>query len=216
MSISIVTALGLLAALLQACGYFVYVTQVLRKEIRPNASSWTMFAYGTTLLLVLELDRGAQLSLLALPAVCAISSITIAMYCHFRGGRFWPKHAIDQMSFVLDVLITIVYITGWILLTRGNITPDQKETIDLTLLVCWNIGILTAFFPLLREVYHHPHLERSLPWVIWSCAYATLVVTTLVSVGGVNELLLYPLINMIVHVFVAHHTREHRRRRMLA
>lgn len=211
-----VSVIALSAAALQALGYFIYVTHVLKKEIRPNAASWTMFAYGTTLLLLLELDRGAQWELLALPAVCALSSILVAVYCKSRGGRLLPRHGVDQASFFLDVCITVVYISAWILLTRGSIDQAQKNAIDLLLLICWNVGILTAFFPLLREVYHHPHSERSLPWVVWSCAYGLLLLATLVKQGGVDELALYPLINLVVHLFVAHHAREHRRKRMAA
>jgi hypothetical protein len=213
-SIAILTWIGLFAAALQALGYLAYVTQVLKKEIRPNAASWTMFAYGTSLLVVLEWDRGAAPLLLAFPALCAFCSVCVAIYCRYRGGKLWPKHVIDRMSFVLDLMITVAYVAGWVLLSRGNISDAQKETIDLALLVCWNIGILTAFFPLLREVYHHPHSERSLPWVIWASAYALLALVTILTEGEVNELILYPLINMMVHGFVAHHAREHRRLRL--
>ena len=208
--------LGLCAAALQALGYLVYVTQVLRSEIRPNAASWTMFAYGTTLLLFLEMDRGARWELLAVPAVCAISSILVAIYCLRRGGRLWPQNSVDRLSFVLDVCITIVYVSAWIMLTRGSIDEHQKSFIDLVLLICWNFGILTAFFPLLREVYRNPHSERSSPWLIWSIAYALLFTATIITQKGIDELALYPLVNMIVHMFVAHHARAHRRRRMLA
>lgn len=209
-------ALSIIAGSLQALGYFAYASQVLRKEIRPNAASWTMFAYGTTLLFFLEWDRGASLELLVVPAICAFSSVCVAIYCKSRGGKLWPEKSIDRASFLLDVGITIVYVATWVLLSRGDINQHQKEVTDLVLLVCWNVGILTAFFPLLREVYHYPQFERSLPWGIWATAYAMLVVITLIKQGGVDELLLYPFINMIVHAFVAHHARAHRRRRMHA
>ena len=212
------TAEGLLlasaaASILQAFGYLAYVTQVLKKEIRPNAASWTMFAYGTTLLVLLEWERDANVFLLAFPMICAFCSVCVAIYCWRRGGGLWPRHAVDRSSFVLDLMITAAYIAGWVLLTTGDISHGQKSQIDLGLLVCWNIGVLTAFFPLLREVYHHPHSERSFPWMIWTVAYGLLAIVTIASEGEVNELALYPMINMIVHGFVAHHARAHRRLR---
>lgn len=213
----LVLAMGFLAATLQGLGYLVYVTHVLRREIRPTGASWLMFAYGTTILFFIELfSYNASWSILALPAVCAISSVGVAIYCKRRGGRLLPTHAADWGSFVLDLMITVVYVSGFILLRQGDITVEQKHMLDLTLLICWNVGILTAFFPLLREVYHHPHSERSWPWIVWTSAYTLLFVTTILKEGVVNELALYPFVSMIVHAFVAHHARSHRRLRLPA
>jgi len=197
-------ALGILAAALQATGYLVYGFKVLRKEILPNPASWLMFAYGTSFLLILEWDRDASFALLALPAVCALLSVAIALYCLHKVRRaWWPEHGLEKFSFSLDVLLTIAYLFTWILLAQGAIGVADKDWADTFILVCWNLGIFTAFFPLLRQVYHRPQSEHVMPWIIWTCAYATLSVVTIVEQQGINELLAYPVINTAVHGFIA-------------
>lgn len=198
------TTLGLLAASLQAIGYLVYGFKVLRKEILPNPASWLMFAYGTTFLVILEWDRDASLALLALPIVCAFLSIAIALYCLHKVRRtWWPEHGLEKFSFSLDVLLTIAYLFTWMLLGQGSIGVADKNLADVFILICWNIGIFTAFFPLLRQVYHHPRTEHAAPWIIWTCAYATLALVTILEQGSPDELALYPLINTIIHGFIA-------------
>ncbi len=198
------TTLGLVAAALQALGYFVYGFKVLRKEILPNPTSWLMFAYGTSFLFVLEWDRDASVALLALPAVCAVMSIAIALYCLHKVRRaWWPEHGLERFSFSFDVLLTIAYLFTWTLLAQGAIAVSDKDWADTFILMCWNIGIFTAFFPLLRQVYHHPATEHVTPWIIWTCAYATLTVVTILEQQGINELTAYPIINTAVHGFIA-------------
>src|SRR3989338_10985416 len=111
---------GILAALLQVSGYAFYGSKILRRDIRPNAISWLMFAYGTTLLLVVEWDRDATFSLLALPAACAISSIVVAIYALRMAKTAWPEHLMERFSFVLDILLTVSYAATWVLLINGD------------------------------------------------------------------------------------------------
>lgn len=196
--------LGAFAAILQASGYLVYGFQVLRRDISPNAVSWLMFAYGTTLLLVLEWDRDASASVLLLPAICAISSIIVALYCIRRTRNWWwPEHVLDRFSFGFDLLLTVAYLSTWLLLLGEAISPGQKDIAELFILMCWNIGIFTAFYPLLRQVYTHPHTEHALPWIVWTTAYAALSYVTIAERGGIDELALYPIIALAIHGFIA-------------
>lgn len=197
-------ALGLLAAILQALGYLAYGFKVLKRDITPNATSWLMFAYGTTFLLILEWDRDASIALLALPAICALSSIGIAVYCVRRTKRaWWPEHPLERFSFALDIALTVSYIFVWILLLRGIVVESNKDVADILILACWNFGVFTAFFPILRQVYHHPASEKALPWAIWTYAYATLLFITILEQGNLSELTLYPAINAVVHGAIA-------------
>ncbi|MDO8514106.1 MAG: hypothetical protein Q7S50_01020 [bacterium] len=198
----VIVELGIIAASLQAAGYFFYGARMLRRDILPNPTSWLMFAYGTTLILILEWDRDASLALLILPATCAISSIVVALYA-LRGARSWlPEHPFDRFSFAFDILLTLVYLFTWFLLVNGFIVETQKNLADIIILVSWNIDI-SAFFPLLRQVYRHPHTEHAMPWIVWTGAYSVLVLATVIETGIFNELILYPFINMIIHGSIA-------------
>ena len=201
-----VLQLGVFAALLQVAGYTFYGSKVLRGDIKPNPTSWLMFAYGTTFLLIVEWDRDASLALLLLPAACALSSIVVALYTLRDTHIWWPRHPLERLSFGLDVLLTVIYLLTWLFLVNGVIVEAQKDWADILILTCWNIGIFTAFFPLLRQVYHHPGTEHAMPWLVWTCAYFVLTMATLFEVGGFNELALYPLSSMFVHGFIAIYT----------
>jgi hypothetical protein len=196
--------LGIIAAALQVAGYLVYGSRMLRKDIKPNGASWFMFSYGTALLLILEWDRDASFALLALPAACAVSSVFVAWYCLRQSRRaWWPEHSIEKFSFAFDVLLTITYASTWILLTKGVIDESGRDVATILILACWNVGIFTSFFPLLRQVYYHPSQERAIPWIIWSCAYGVLAIVTILEQGGFDELFLYPMINVFTHGFIA-------------
>ena len=198
--------LGIFAALLQVAGYAFYGSKILRRDIRPNPASWLMFAYGTVLLLMVEWDRGASFALLALPAVCALSSIVVAFYALRRAHGWWPMHLLERFSFGLDILLTFIYLLTWILLAKGLISDQEKDLAEIIILICWNIGIFTAFYPLFRQVYRHPYSEHAVPWTIWSFAYIILALVTFLEEEGFNELLLYPIIAAVVHGYVAVHT----------
>lgn len=205
--------LGILAALLQVAGYAFYGAKILKRDIRPNAISWLMFAYGTTLLLIVEWDRDASFALLALPIACSISSILVAVYALRKMRIVWPDHFLESFSFGVDLFLTVVYASTWVLLLMDAIDETQKSLAEIIILVCWNIGIFTSFFPLLRQVYHHPLTEHPTPWFIWSLAYMFLTVATYIEIGF-NELILYPLLNVGIHGFIALHTAYWRRMRL--
>lgn len=208
-----VLTLGILAAVLQAAGYLAYGFKVLKRDITPNAASWLMFAYGTTFLVILEWDRDANIALLILPAVCALLSICVALYCLREVRRaWWPEHPSEKLSFLLDVLLTIAYLFTWIQLIQGGITEADKDVAEIFILMCWNVGIFTAFYPLLRQVYKNPSTEHATPWIVWTCAYACLTLLTLIEQRGIDELLLYPVVCTGVHGFIAVQTARWRLR----
>jgi len=211
-----ILSLGFVAAALQAAGYAFYGSKVLRSDVQPNPLSWLMFAYGTTLLLVVEWDRGAGFALLALPAVCALSSVAVAVYALHNSKIWWSEHILERTSFVLDVLLTVAYISTWLLLINGLIVETQKDWADILILVCVNIATFTSFYPLLRQVYHHPYTEHATPWTIWALAYLTLGVATIAEGGIATELLLYPVINVALHGWIAIRTAYWRYRHNLS
>ena len=168
-----------LSGLLQVLGYTLYISKSLKKELEPNPTSWLMFAYGTALLTLLEFDRGASWQLLVLPATCALLSIFVAFISCRRGKISWPDEAIDRLAFVADILLTIGYVWAWWLQAHAGISEYSREMAVLVFLLFSNATSFTAFVPLLRDAYNHPHRERSTAWVTWMVAYTTLLILTL-------------------------------------
>jgi hypothetical protein len=192
--------LGILAGLLQALGYLFYVWIAVRGTSVPNPLSWLMFAYGTFVLLLLEYDRDGSWQVFVLPVVCFLGSCVVVFLCWQRGGFSKQVNAWDIVSLGLDLLVTACYAGAWALLKWGFITEAQRELATVIMLVAWNIGVFTAFGPMLRDVNGHPEHEHPLPWFVWACAYLTLLATTYADGGRTHhELLLYPAVNLLVH-----------------
>lgn len=57
-----------------------------------------MFAYDTTLLLILHAALGADPMLLLLPAMCASCSIGVAVLGWAKVGYRWPEQGVDRVA----------------------------------------------------------------------------------------------------------------------
>ena len=108
MTISQMDSLGLIAAMLQMAGYAIYIRNFQRDAIKPNAASFFMFAYGTSLLAFLEWKSGASLALLALPFICAAFGIAVALMC-LRAGATEPIDRFEARAFWTDIWLTAFY-----------------------------------------------------------------------------------------------------------
>lgn len=196
-------ALAVASAVLQIAGYIIYIRKSLKLELEPHPATWFMFAYGTLILGVLEFDQGAHWTLLLLPGICAALAIVVAFICWKKGKLKWPKHQTDQLSFSADIALTICYVGAWVLLAIGLLNEQERVVGTLVFLVCSNLTTITAFYPLLRETSENPHRELSLPWMVWASAYIVLGMATYISSGLWTALMIYPVLNAILHGFVA-------------
>ena len=188
--------LGLLAAALQVAGYGLYLRNFLKRAIRPNAASFLMFAYGTSFLLFLEYKNNATWELLALPAVCAVISVFVAGLC-FRRNATERTDRVEALAFSTDLWLTVAYAA----LALGLADPTRFH---VGFLIATNLTALTCFVPIIRSTWQAPYRELPGPWLVWTLAYATLGLATWLADGGRNPVLLvYPLLNMVLHGIVA-------------
>ncbi len=204
--------LGVGAAFLQVGGYLLYIRQSVRNELDPNPATWLMFAYGTTLLTILELDLGAGFELLFLPVTCSVLGVYVAYLCWKKGTLGWPKHSADRTAFGADIVLTFGYIGAWWLSLSGSISDDMRGASTLAFLIFSNLTTVTAFAPLLRDAYLNPKNERSQAWVVWTGAYVLLAIATFQTHGMVTPLMVYPVTSAVLHGLVAWLARPSRRR----
>ena len=188
--------LGIAAGVFQALGYVFYIHRSLRKDINPNPITWFMFAYGTLFLTILEFVEGATLELLILPATCAFFSVVVALRCWKKGSLRWPTDWQDQYAFFADVVLTVLYLTAFALNKSGLLTLQEVLYASTAFLVCTNLTTLTAFAPLYRGAQQEEH---PLPWAVWTIAYILLAVATWYSVGWWSVLMIYPILNALLH-----------------
>jgi hypothetical protein len=192
----VIVLLAILAAVLQAVGYMLYARLFLNRQIRPNAASSFMFAYGTALLVLLEYGDGAGWVVLALPATCAALSVGIALLC-LRKGATDSVDKVEATAFSADVWLTVMWAA--IAFGYGAVSPFSTG-----FLLAGNVTTLTAFFPVLRSTWRNPEREQPGPWLVWTAAYSVLaVVTFLADQGRHPALLVYPLLSVALHGSIA-------------
>jgi hypothetical protein len=190
---------GGIAALMQIFGYLIYIRYFVKHTIRPNAASWFMFAYGTLFLTYLEYKGGASTAILMLPIACAIMSLVVALLC-LRRNATEPVDRFEKIIFSADLWLTVIY--GGVTLGFGAnaISPNFTALI----LMAVNLTAVTCFLPIVRSTWQMPDRELPAPWVVWTLAYGLLIVATVQSSGWASPaLLLYPVLNFILHGAVA-------------
>lgn len=188
--------IGFMAAALHIAGYSNYLCKFLSKSIRPNAASFLMFAYGTSLLAFLEWRSGAAPSFLALPIACAVLSIVVSILCLPRGAT----EAIDGFettAFTVDVGLTVIYLAA----TSSSLSD---RVLTSTCLLASNLSAIVCFIPILRSTWRSPERELPTAWLIWTVAYGLLALDVLLVHQLTNSLLLlYPVLNAVLHGLVA-------------
>ena len=190
------SVLGVLAAMFQISGYLLYIRNFLRRSIRPNAASYLMFAYGTSLVAFLAWENGAQWQELLLLIACAAMSVIVAVMC-LRRNATEPVDRFEAIIFSADLWLTI----GYAVLVFSKV---EKSAYVVAFLILGNVTTLTSFMPILRSTWRNPRREQPLPWIVWSIAYLLLTAATL-KTTGISEpvLLVYPLANVVLHVSMA-------------
>ena len=193
MTISQMDALGLIAAVLQVAGYAIYIRNFQKEAIKPNAASFLMFAYGTSLLAFLEWKSGASLALLALPFACAALGVVVGLMC-LRAGATEPIDRFEARAFWTDVWLTIFYMVF-------ALGFDAGDRFVIPFLIATNLSAIVCFVPILRSTWQSPERELPAPWALWTSAYVILSLATFNAHGLSHpELLLYPLLNAVLHV----------------
>lgn len=191
---------GLAAGAFQLAGYVAYYILVIKKEGKEaEPLTWFMFAYGTALLTIIELDSMWKeaasheswlgvFSILLLPLICSLGGIMIAVNVwsnHYRETKeWWPNEwkvnwkEIDGKAFATDIILTVFYTILWISTILGLTQGNTHLWLVIVFLVASNMTTFPNFVPILRKAWSRPEEEDSRPWAIWTVAYALLLVPT--------------------------------------
>jgi len=187
---------GIAAGALQLIAYTDYYRKVVAGEVNPSPLSWLMFTYGTIFLLILELDAGATLSMIALPAACSLGSLLVAFNIwrksYRASGKIWPdtwrlKRDEDGASFLLDLGLTACYLFAgalasinlwYILGADAPLSQYGREVATILILIFSNASTFPGFGPMIRAAKEDPNSEHWRPWALWTVAYLVLLGVT--------------------------------------
>lgn len=199
--------IALFASLLQLSAYIVYI---YTSDIEPEPLAWFMWGSTTWIIALMEADSmilarsgwanvtSGEKALLVLPILCGCVSALIAFKCWRKGKISWPTEWQGQIAVVLGTGFSVLYIFALFLLRTGQIANDQHENIVFWLLVMLSSVTIIEFTPIIRNTIKNPDDEKPVPWVIWTLAYVLLSCATYLETG-ITSLLVYPLLNVLLH-----------------
>ena len=121
--------------------------------------SWLMWTYGTAVLLFLQADTGAPISVMLAPAFCVACSVCVTARALAAAGRLRPVPQ-DWLLLGVDLAILVAYLVA----VRGP-EPAGREAALAFLLLPAVSSAITAW-PTLRSTFRDPRNERPASWFI--------------------------------------------------
>ena len=179
---SFAIALGVLAGLVQLAGYYIYNKHLTSEKIRPNATSWALWAVGSLMVVALYHDLAADWVKEFLPFVCALALIATFIHMTVRGSFLRPDR-LDLEVLALDAVVVLYWVVS-----------DDPFISNVFL----ELDIWITFIPIIRSTWKDPSTEESKPWLIWTVAYALFTIVVILRWEKWWDLLL-PINYLILH-----------------
>ena len=174
--------MGGVAAGMLLTGYLIYCRGLFRNEVRPNATSWGLWALGSSVTLLVYGGETSDLSKLMLPITCALCSVLVTGYSILK-GRFAFPDRFDYVIAAADLTVLVLWLS-----MRSNEVSYVALLVDTAL----------TFIPIIRSTAQSPTTESKAAWGMWSASYLVLIVACLVTWEGLLSLLL-PIVYLALH-----------------
>ncbi len=187
----------LIAAVCQIVGYYLYGKHVLGGETRPNIASWGMWFFGAVVdLVTYDSIRGSHWTTNAAPFACSLGVLgvtLIILYLHVR-SRMHGIRPVYQTLEKGDKYFSLFDVSAAIVWMRGYGTLGNFISVGTTVF---------QFFPMYRETYKNPSVEKPDPWIWWSFAWGFMVVAVAVGPGADSWALYFlPLWYLMLHAIM--------------
>jgi hypothetical protein len=175
-----------MAGVVHLVAFAVYNRQLLRGESRPNAATWTIWAFVATLNCLTYFFAGQDWVKAILPVLGSLACIATLVYALVR-GTLSPLAGVDLAALAIGVAAVLVW---WFY--------RSASFANLVL----QLAFLVSFLPTYRDVWRDPSKERPLPWFLWASAYLLLVMAVFLRWQGLITDLVYPLLALVIHAAV--------------
>ena len=178
--------LGIAAGVLQLVAFGIYNKQIFQGTSVPNTATWTLWVFLTVLNASSYAAMTADLAKYILPVASALATIGTFGYSLFA-GKFKRMDFWDWLVLAIGAMAGVVW--WWY----------QSATYANLIVVA---AVAVSFIPLYRGVWKNPAIEKSLPWYIWTTAYALVTLVVVLRWKGQYEDLVYPVSMFFVHLAV--------------
>jgi hypothetical protein len=185
------------SALLMLIGYLWYASFLFRHNTRANATMWTLTSISGVVLIIAEFLYGVPWNALKTDAVDAVAAVLITLIA-FGLRSYTPWTERDKKLVIWYIGLFIVYLAGDYLGRNAHMAGFIAQTIQIGVIVLYNITTLIEFWPLLRETWEDPSNELPYAWFVWTSSYSLYFFVRLFEkVELVN--LLHPMLAVLLH-----------------
>ncbi len=173
--------LGILAGVIQLIGYGIYA----KRMGEVNTGSWLIWAIGGGIDLVSYIAvTDGDWVVNFLPAVCAFAAVAVFVY-GLAMKKFKMPDRTEWVFVGADSVITVIWFYTNAFLAN----------------LLYQVSNVASFYPMVRKMRSGTEKEDSLPWLVWTVAYATLTVAVLLRLHRWEELA-YPVSHVAAHAYV--------------
>lgn len=175
-----------LSAAVQILAYFFYYRKVVIGRIIPNASSWSIWAFGAILETITYIFVTGDWVKNILPISCALSVAVLFVLC-LKKSYFSKLSKFEWLILAMDCVAILVW-------------AYYSSAVYANILLVF-IAVF-SFVPIIIQVAKKPETEHALPWYMWTFAYFLLTIVVVVRLNSWEELI-YPSVFLIMHFVVA-------------
>lgn len=192
--------LGILAGVIQALGYALYIKSAQKNNSDPNPVTWLIFSVDVFVFTILEAGAGALIADLIVPVVCGLGALTVAVLLLRKGKLvWWPQDKNDRIVLVIAGVIIAGYLPTWFLSEFGNvISKETRHQAAVWFLVLSNLNTVVGFWPTLKNPEH----EHPGSWLVWTIPYMLLLVILVMRAESQAILYAYPISGVFFHGLV--------------
>ena len=177
---------GIASAIVHLLGYGLYLLSVRRGLIQPNATSVALWVFGSAVSIWVYAQVTQDWFKLALPIACAAGLLATLSVGATRKSLV-PLDRADIATAILDVgIIGVWFFSRDVGLTYAALIADTA----------------VSFVPIVRSTLTLPSRERATPWLVWTFAYALMLLAAVLRWEGWLPVLL-PAVCILCHLVVA-------------
>lgn len=175
------------ASLVHIVAFLVYNKQTLCGKIRPNITTWSIWAFVTLLNLASYKVMSGDWVKTLLPIISSVMCIA-TFVISLVTGKFARASKYDLIALSLGIVTPLVW---W----------HFKSATYANMLL--QVSIAIGFVPTFRSVWELPQNEKPLAWFLWSFAYSVGIVVVLLRWNNQYQDIVYYADCIVLHFVVA-------------
>lgn len=190
--------MGVVAASLNAYGFWIYNKQVFQTTSTPNPASWLVWS-ALGVINTSSYLMGTRDWVISLQFFVGTIGCTATFLYAWKVGKFDRLQKTERRVLVLSGLAMVVWFF------------TSAAWANYVIL----IAFLIAFWSTFTGIWKNPYKESPLPWFIWGLVFAIVLTNAALRWNGQPVALINPAVLMISHLIVVPLCNQRRKTRFV-